>query len=105
MPVVALKPLHKIGVGFGNLTPSGKVKIYLEASEPVDVFFSKHGLFGQISSTELAQKFESVAFPGQMKMNYIEVPIPPAWTDGFDLIIGNPHTTEIAAVFYGIFPA
>ena len=104
MPVVALKPANKMGFGFAY-PPSGKIKIYLEASYPVDVFLASNDQATKINSPTDAVTLGAHVFTQQMLMPHIEIGIPPSWSSGWQLVVGNPHPSEVVAVFYQIYQA
>ena len=104
MPVVALKVGHKIAPNFAYPT-SGRVRIYMEASDPVDVFVSSPEQAPQINSVQAAQFMQLPNFPQRIGMNEV-VPLPVTWRNGWTLTIGHPGThNEVIAVYYYISEA
>lgn len=106
MPVVALKPNHKISPWFVNPTWSGgKVRIYVESSSPVDVFVVNSAQAPTINSTADAQKLGILYFPATSAIDQI-ITLPASWSGGWNLIIGHGgFPKEIIAVYYAVFNA
>src|SRR5204862_3633960 len=79
MPVVALQPKHKIAPWFVNLTwNNGKVRLYLEASKPVDVFVVNALQAPQINSVLDARKLGVLTYPATTAIDQI-ITLPTLW--------------------------
>lgn len=101
MPVIALEGGKKTTPSFPYI-PSGKVKLYLEASHPVDVFISPPSEADQIKTPADAQRFNLISLPQQMKIPSQTFPLPENCKNGWKLVIGNPGDTT-AAVYYMVY--
>lgn len=105
MPVVALEPNHKISPWF--VAPvSGKVRIYVETTLPIDVFVSSSQQASLATSIAAARAYgilcyEKVSFLDQT----ISLPSPAVWNAGWNLTIGHPGPigAGVAAVYYAVF--
>lgn len=98
MPVLLIKPGTATYFGF-PYPPNGKVKIYLEASSPVDVFVCNEQQRPQITSVAAAQAIGIFALGGQSKIDNAFVDIPAAWKGtSWYVLIGNGGA-EAAAVY------
>jgi hypothetical protein len=100
MPIVALKPATRFAAG--SPIPIRKVRILLEASAPVDVFFCRHEQAPKITSVQEAINAGIQVLPQQMNLN-IEIPIPADWTSGWTIVVGNA-SKDVIAVYYQVFP-
>ena len=103
MSITALKPSQKT---FTTLTvpKSGKAKLFLEASAPVDVFVSLPDKAPAIKSVSDAGAGVLV-LSGRTNIDTV-ITFPDAWrTLGWSLVVGNPSTTDVAAVYFAIFEA
>lgn len=107
MPVAALKKDTKIAPWF-PYQESGRVRIYVEASSPVDIFISSPEHAKSISSVETAAKFgQSVLIRNsQWQPLYETITLAPAWRfTGWVLTIGHPSNhAEVIAVYYAVYP-
>lgn len=106
MPVVALKPNHKIAPWFVNPTwNGGKVRIYMEASSPVDVFIVNSAQASIIGSVADARRLGVLCFAATSALDR-GITLPAIWMGGWNLIIGHTGTpNEIVAVYYAVFNA
>jgi hypothetical protein len=101
MPVACLNPNSKIAPSF-VYPNNGKAMIYLEASNPVDIFVANPTQAATIMTVEQAAGLGILCFPQKTFLNEI-VDIPPAWKEkGWILVIGNPGTWHVA-VYYALF--
>ena len=101
MPVVALKPGYRIFPSFAYPS-TGRVRIYLEATHPVDVFVSTPDQAPKITSVQVAHAMQVINFPQRVGMNEI-VPLPLQWKNsGWALTIGHSagHDDVIAVYFF-----
>jgi hypothetical protein len=103
MPVVAIQPFKRMS--FPYLFPStGKVKITLEASVPVDIFVIRQSEEALASSVTEAAKHGLYTLP-QRKKEEQALTLPEAWRDAtWSLVIANP-SPNVAAVYYMVFNA
>ena len=104
MPVVSIQPQKRISPFF-TYPNSGKARIYLEASSPVDVFLVRTDQANSINSMANALNLGIQALANQLKIENQIFPLPPEWnTTGWNLVIGNGGP-DVAAVFYSVFEA
>ena len=101
MPIIALEGGKKTAPSY-PYTPSGKVKIYLEASIPVDVFIASPPIADELKSTADAQRFTLISLPQQTKIPNQIFSLPDNCKDGWKLVIGNPGD-KVAAVYYSVY--
>ena len=106
MPVVALQPKHKIAPWFVNPTwNNGKVRLYLEASKPVDVFVVNALQAPQINSVLDARKLGVLTYPATTAIDQI-ITLPTLWNGGWNLVIGHAGgNDDVIAVYYAVFNA
>jgi hypothetical protein len=104
MPVAVLKVGHKLIPNFAYPS-TGRVRIYMEATHPVDVFVSSQEQAPQINSVQTAQQLQILNFPQRIGMNEV-VPLSPTWRNGWTLTIGHPGThNEVIGVYYFVSEA
>lgn len=107
MPVAVIKANKKLAPFF-PYPPSGRVRVYLEASLPVDVFISNPEQAKAITSVQTAAEFSNAVLIRNLRWQLDEiVQIPPAWnTMGWTLTIGHPggHEEPIG-VYYNVYQA
>ena len=102
MPVAAIQPKNKISPGY--LCPkSGKVRVYLEASQPVDVYVASNQQADGVDSPATAANLGVLTFLGQTKLDQT-VTLPLAWQfgGGWKLVIGNGQA-NVVAVYYMVY--
>lgn len=107
MPVAAIKPDSKISPWFPYV-PSGRVRIYVEASMPVDIFVSSPDQAQQIISVPTAGQFgPSVLIRNAQSKMDETINLAATWNpSGWNLTIGHPPGhQEVIAVFYSVYPA
>jgi hypothetical protein len=107
MPVGILQPDHKVSPFF-PYPPSGRVRVYLEADHPVDVFISTPEQAAKISSVKIAAEFAPGVLIYNSRWNLNEIiTIPKEWMSvGWSLTIGHPGPPkEPIAVYYAVYPA
>lgn len=107
MPVGKVLPASKVGPYFAY-PPSGRVRVYLEAEFPVDVYIANPQQAPQITSVQTAAAFAPAVliYNSRLYMNEI-INLPKAWESvGWSLVIGHPGVpNEAIAVCYFIYPA
>lgn len=106
MPVVALKPQRKINPWFVTPLPGKNVRIYIEATLPVDVFVSSYHQASLVTSIADARAHGILCYPSVPFLDQtITLPSPAVWNAGWNLTIGHPGptTAEVAAVYYAVF--
>lgn len=107
MPIISVKPVWKEGISI-QYPNSGKAKLYLEASHPVDVFIVQNEeMDRQITQTPLLVDGKIPNLPavlpflGQPKIDTI-ITLPESWRpNNWYLSIGN-STNEHVAVYYQV---
>jgi hypothetical protein len=103
MPVASINPLTKITAPFVHPN-SGKARVYLEASHPVDVFVCHPGQVGVINTVAGAQSAGILCYPARTSLDDI-VTIPEGWKEtGWVLVLGNPFNRHVA-VYYTVLNA
>ncbi len=106
MPVVALKP-HQMVTPWFVYPNNGKCRLYLEASESVDVIVCRPDQVKVLISTAAAGIAGALYYSGKTYLDEI-ITLPEAWrSTGWHLIIGNAGggSKDVSAVFYFVFPA
>ena len=103
MAIVALKPLQKTSPFF-SYPLSGQARIYLESSFPLDIFIVNSAQANQVDSRASAERLKVLSLLNVSKIENQIFTLPSAWKDaGWNLIIGNPHSAETAAVYYMVY--
>jgi hypothetical protein len=103
MPIVAIQPNTRRSFPY-TVPASGKVKIGVEASLPVDIFVVKKGDEAFTASPELIRQHGIYMLP-QRKIETQTLTLPETWRAiHWVLIIANP-SNEVAAVYYTVFTA
>jgi hypothetical protein len=105
MPVAAIERKTKITPWFPR-PRSGKVRIYIESTQSVDVFVSNPPKTALITSVPVAQQHGILVYPGIQFLDQ-NIELPEFWaTTGWNLTIGyfpgNPSARD-AAVYYAVF--
>ena len=106
MPVSVIDPNSRIGPTF-PYPPSGRVRIWLRASDPVDVYVSTPQNATRITSLEEAAKIDEVLiYNRRWQMDDI-AQLPQTWNQvGFTLTIAHAGSTQKAiGVHYEVYPA
>ncbi len=107
MPVVLLKP-HQMVTPWFIYPNNSKCRLYLEATESVDVIVCKPDQVKALNSTAAAGIAGALYYSGKTVLDET-LTLPEAWRSigGWHLIIGNAGgaSRDIAvAVFYFVFP-
>jgi hypothetical protein len=101
MPVAAIQNIKRVSFPY-IIPPSGKVRITVEASIPVDIFVVKQGDENFCSSVALATQHGIFTLP-QRKIEDQNLTLPESWRpNNWVLVIGNP-SPNVAAVYYNVF--
>ena len=102
MPIVALKPNHRITPQW-MYPPCGKIRLFLEASGPVDVYVISSPQLHLTSSIANAQKHGVLTWSSQIVIPNVEITLPPSWSyQMWNLVISNNSLTDVVAVYYQI---
>jgi hypothetical protein len=107
MAVVALKQFHKISPTFAY-PESGRVRVYIEASFPVDIVLSSAADVSKIDSLQTAASLAPPAMIYSRTYNFDQIIIlRPEWkTGGWAMTIGHPSDhAECVGVYFAVFPA
>ena len=101
MPVASLIGRNKISPGYVYPT-TGKARIYVEATLPVDVYVVGRSQVSAFNSPEEAARLGILSYIGTTKIDNQIITLPPAWqSTEWNIVIGNPHT-ETVAVYYAV---
>lgn len=107
MPVAAIKPGHRISASF-PYPPSGRARVYLEASYPVDAVISTRQMVEQITSIQSAAALAPaiLIYNSRWQMDEI-VNLPPTWSSvGWSITVGHPGLhAEPIGVYLVVYPA
>jgi hypothetical protein len=95
MPVSVINPKSKITPGY-IYPPTGKVKIYVESSLPVDIFIANNEQADKITSAEIAAKFGVFGYLVHTLVDNQTVTLPSTWQTGWKLVIGNNNAVHVA---------
>ena len=101
-----LKP-HQMVTPWFVYPNNGKCRLYLEASESVDVIVCRPDQVKVLISTAAAGIAGALYYSGKTYLDEI-ITLPEAWrSTGWHLIIGNAGggSKDVSAVFYFVFPA
>ena len=107
MPVVALQPKHKVSPWYVNpIIHGGKVRIYVEASQAVDVFVASAEQAPQINSVVDAVRLGVLYYPATQLVDQ-PITLPNTWKTGWNLIIGHAGIANqnVTAVYYAVYNA
>jgi hypothetical protein len=98
MLLASVNPNSKVSFGF-VYPPTGKIKLYVQSSLPVDVFIANNQ---QVSLIQSSQTAANLGLFGYLRHNFVNneiVIIPPGWRDGFQLVIGNNNPTSVSVSY------
>jgi hypothetical protein len=103
MPVALINPNSRIDPGYFR-PDSGKVKIHVESTNPVDVFIASNEQATRIHSLADARAMGVLTYDRRMTLDDV-VTLPTGWLEGrWKLVIGNDNATH-AAVYYTVLNA
>jgi hypothetical protein len=103
MPLAAVEPQKRLSFPY-SVPATGKIRITVEASIPVDIYVTRVGDDVHCSSVALAMQHKIYTLPQRMKEDQ-QLTLPESWrTTNWLLVIGNP-SAKIAAINYNVFSA
>lgn len=119
MPVIVINPKNRISFPY-TFPSTGKIKIYVEASQSVDVFIARSSSVSKITSVNAAKQAGIYTLEGQLKVDNLVLTLPQEWskpnaglsTNGtpsptvgtWDIVIGNPSDNHVG-VYYMVYNA